>query len=199
MWGHGCKGILDEAVENSVEGCCSVGARIEDEDEARLVVANAALLGPDRFAHHDVALREGVLGSGDPVNTRIVAGACIFSNPRGFPGGEGCALHLGALDHGESPVDWKPSVCWRLPLAVDWHDNGDGRTTATVRRWTRQDWGPEGQDMAWWCVEESEANRDTTPLWLRINEEIEALVGSEVAVELTRRLDTGRDGRPGMD
>ena len=51
-----------------------------------------------------------------PRNTRVVDGACIFLNRTGFAGGAGCALHLAAFDAGESPIDFKPSVCWQLPI-----------------------------------------------------------------------------------
>jgi hypothetical protein len=78
-----------------------------------------------------------------------VEGACIFLNRPGFAGGEGCALHLGALAEGDSPIDWKPSVCWQLPIKVDWVDRGDGGEVATVRRWARGDWGEIGEEMAW--------------------------------------------------
>ena len=52
---------------------------------------------------------------GDTVS-RLVDGACIFLNRPGFHSGPGCALHLAALNRGERPLDWKPEVCWQLPL-----------------------------------------------------------------------------------
>ena len=56
-------------------------------------------------------------------HTRVVDGACIFLNRPGFAGGEGCALHIAALACDESPTEWKPSVCWQLPLRVDWQES----------------------------------------------------------------------------
>src|SRR5689334_19413774 len=120
LWGRGCLGILDEPAPELGQGCCSVGAELADEDEARLVSAMAAMLEPARFQQHEVAHLEGVFSDGTRTNTRVVDGACIFLNRPGFSGGAGCALHLAALDADESPIDWKPSVCWQLPIKVDW-------------------------------------------------------------------------------
>ncbi len=188
IWSEGCQGILDTPTPDLAQGCCSVGARIEDEEEAMLIVANAATLDPDRFEHHEAARLDGVFADATPCATRIVDGACIFLNRPGFAGGEGCALHLAALDQGESPIDWKPSVCWRLPLAMDWSSTSDGRQEATVRRWTREDWGPGGASMAWWCPDEADAHVADTMLVDRMQAEIAAITGTEVAVELRRRL-----------
>ena len=52
LWGRGCLGIGPEAAEHLGLGCCSVGAELSDEAEARLIAALAATLDPDRFEHH---------------------------------------------------------------------------------------------------------------------------------------------------
>src|SRR6478735_3895735 len=139
LWGRGCLGILDEPSPELEQGCCSVGAELADEDEARLVSAMAAMIAPERFQHHDTATREGIFSDETRTNTRIVDDACIFLNRPGFAGGSGCALHLAAIDAGDSPVEWKPSVCWQLPIKVDWEPGESGTEVATVRGWTRRD------------------------------------------------------------
>ena len=118
----------------------------------------------------------------------MVDGACIFLNRPGFEGGAGCALHLAALDADEPPIDWKPSVCWQLPIRVDWVDAGDGVETATVRRWSRADWGDEGPSMAWCCTEGERAYVGDRPVVESLAEELEEIVGSSVFVELRRRM-----------
>jgi hypothetical protein len=189
LWGRGCLGILDHPAPELGQGCCSVGAELADEDEARLVSAMAAMLEPDRFEHHEQATGPGGIFSDDSrTNTRIVDGACIFLNRPGFAGGEGCALHLAALDAGEPTSDWKPSVCWQLPIKVDWEADGDGRETATVRGWTRADWGVEGETMAWCCTEGDLAYVGALPVVDSLAPELAALVGTEVFVELRGRL-----------
>ncbi|MCU1373604.1 MAG: hypothetical protein JWO68_890 [Actinomycetia bacterium] len=190
IWGRGCLGILDEPAEHLAQGCCSVGAELTDEDEARLLSAMAAMLDPARFQHHAAAAEGGIFLDEQRLATRVVDGACIFLNRPGFEGGAGCALHLGALDAAESPLDWKPSVCWQLPIKVDWAPTDDGRETATVRGWTRADWGEEGETMAWCCTEGERAYVGDRPVVESLGEELTALVGTEVYVELRRRMST---------
>jgi hypothetical protein len=43
-------------------------------------------------------------------------------------------LHLAAIEAAESPMEWKPSVRWQLPIKVDWEPPDDDREVATVRR-----------------------------------------------------------------
>jgi hypothetical protein len=188
IWGRGCLGILDEPAEHLGQGCCSVGAELGDEDEARLISALAATLSPERFEHHADAADGGVFNDAERRHTRVVDGACIFLNRPDFAGGAGCALHLAALDAGETPIDWKPSVCWQLPIRVDWVDQPDGTETATVRGWTRDDWGEEGKTMAWCCTEGDRAYVGEHPVVESLGAELEAIVGPEVYVELRRRL-----------
>ncbi|MCU1452865.1 MAG: hypothetical protein JWN46_1011 [Acidimicrobiales bacterium] len=188
IWGRGCQGILPEPAAALGHGCCSVGAEMGDEDEARLTSALAAMLEPDRFQHHAEAQAGGIFSDERRTNTRVVDGACIFLNRSGFAGGAGCALHLAAIDAGEAPHEWKPSVCWQLPVRVDWEPQQDGSEVATVRAWTRGDWGEIGETMAWCCTEEPEAYVGTAPVVETLADELEELVGSVVYVELRRRL-----------
>ncbi|MCD9623283.1 hypothetical protein [Rhabdothermincola salaria] len=188
LWGRGCLGILDEPAEELGQGCCSVGAELGDEDEARMISALAAMVEPDRFQFHAEALADGVFSDHARTNTRVVDGACIFLNRPGFAGGAGCALHLAAVDADESPIEWKPSVCWQLPLRIDWLALGDDREQATVRRWTRADWGAEGETMAWCCTEGDRAYIGDRAVVESLRAELEDIVGPEVYVELRRRL-----------
>ncbi|MCU1353610.1 MAG: hypothetical protein JWM05_2819 [Acidimicrobiales bacterium] len=187
IWGRGCQGILPERAAQLGHGCCSVGAEMGDEDEGRLTSALAAMLDPTRFEHHAEAQAGGIFSDEARTNTRVVDGACIFLNRPGFAGGAGCALHLAALDAGEEPHEWKPSVCWQLPVKVDWEPLADGREAATVRGWTRADWGEIGETMAWCCTEEPEAYVGDAPVVESLATELTALVGTEVYVELRRR------------
>jgi hypothetical protein len=160
-----------------------------------MIAALAATLAPARFEHHAEARDGGVFSDDSRTNTRIVDGACIFLNRPDFAGGAGCALHLAAVDADESPLDWKPSVCWQLPIRVDWEPAGDGVEVATVRRWTRADWGAEGTTMAWCCTEEQSAYVGDRPVVESLGAELAEIVGSTVYVELRRRL-TGPPAPP---
>jgi hypothetical protein len=188
IWGRGCLGIEEQPAEELGLGCCSVGAELGDEDEARMISALAATLDPNRFEHHTEANEGGIFDGDNRTNTRIVDGACIFLNRPEFSGGPGCALHLAAIDAGESPIDWKPSVCWQLPIKVDWEMREDDVEVATLRGWTRGDWGPEGTKMAWCCTEGPRAYVGESPVIDSLSEELESIVGTKVFVELRRRI-----------
>jgi len=188
LYGRGCLGILAEPAEHLGQGCCSLGADLDVGDEARTIAALAATLDPALFEHHADAAEGGVFADDRRAATRVVDGACIFLNRPGFAGGAGCALHLAALDAEESPVDWKPSVCWQLPLKVDWEQGADDTDVATVRPWTRADWGDQGEEMAWCCTEGERAYVGDRPVVESLGDELEALVGPAVHVELRRRL-----------
>jgi hypothetical protein len=99
------------------------------------------------------------------------------------------ALHLAAERTGESPIDWKPSVCWQLPVKIDWEMRDDNVEVATVRGWERRDWGDDGDTMAWCCTEGPEAYVGDRPVVESLGDELAVMVGDEVYVELRRRLD----------
>lgn len=206
LFGKGCRGILEEPAEELNQGCCSLGAHFGDgpagEGEAMTVAAYAAMLSPEQFEYHSAARETApsngseappinIFGDKDRTHTRVVDGACIFLNRPGFAGGEGCALHIAAVEAGESPTDWKPSVCWQLPLRVDWQEVDATTETATVRRWTRSDWGEHGKKMGWCCTERAEGgeayvgNEDVID---SMADSLTALAGNEVYVELRSRL-----------
>lgn len=188
IWGRGCLGILPSPTPELGHGCCSIGADLDDEDEARLLSALAATLEPALFEKREVALAEGIFADDSRKSTRVVDGACIFYNRSGFPGGEGCALHLAAVAEGEPPRDWKPAVCWQLPVKVVWEARSDGGEVATMRAWSRADWGAEGETMAWCCTEGELAYVGEQPVVESLAEEIEAITGTAVYLKLRDRL-----------
>ncbi len=204
IFGAGCQGILAEPAAELNQGCCSLGAHFGDgpagEAEAMTISAYAAMLDPERFQFHREAADEasgGIFGDGGRTHTRMVDGACIFLNRPGFPGGEGCALHLAALDAGDSPTEWKPSVCWQLPLRVEWDDVDEHTETATVRRWTRADWGEHGTTMAWCCTERTdggEAYCGDEPVVQSLRDSLVALSGEDVYEAVAVELRRGRSG-----
>ena len=191
IYGRGCLGIAGEPAEELGLGCCSLGAELDgEEDEPQLISALASMLEPDRFQHHADAARGGVFSDTTRTATRVVDGACVFLNRPGFAGGVGCALHLAALDAGESPTDWKPSVCWQLPLKVDWQPGPGDTEVATLRRWSRDDWGDIGPTMAWCCTEGDRAYVGDRPVLESLDDELGALLPASVHVELRRRIVT---------
>lgn len=194
IWGRGCHGIDTEKAADLQRGCCSVGAEIDGIDEELTLSATVAALRPELFQHFVEAQTGGVYSNDEHTNTRVFDGACIFLNRPGFVGGAGCALHIAAVAVDESPIDWKPSVCWQLPVKIDWEMGTDDVEVATVRGWTRRDWGDDGDPMAWCCTERvadggtDEAYVGDRPVFESLGEELEAMVGTPVFIELKRRL-----------
>jgi hypothetical protein len=71
---------------------------------------------------------------------------------------------------------------------VDWEPGDDATEIATVRGWTRGDWGAEGDTMAWCCTEGTQAYVGDRPVIESMAGELDAIVGPEVYLELLRRL-----------
>ncbi len=185
MWGRGCQGIEDQPDPDAMLGCCSVGARLVDEQEARDIAALGASLDPALFEQQFLAAEIGPVDESG-LHTRVVAGRCIFLNSPGFAGGAGCALHLSAVAEGDDPIDWKPSVCWQLPLRVDRTGNDPH-----LRPWRRSDWGEGGDTMAWCCsdpVEAPEAFTGDSPVIITLEAELRALLGDETYEALREQL-----------
>jgi hypothetical protein len=186
IWGRGCQGIHDERRPELMDGCCSVGVILRDADEAMNVVALAATLSDEQFqfASVDGGYVDQAHGR---LHTRVVDGACVFLNRHDFAGGAGCALHRGAIDSGEDPVDWKPQTCSRVPLRVEESTAGD-TTYVTLRAWNRSDWGPGGNSMAWWCTEGMDAFVGERTVLESEESTLRVLFGDALYDDIRRRL-----------
>lgn len=182
-WGRGCEGILDAPSAHLQQGCCSVGAMMADETEAMTIAASAAAIPPHLWQFHDRVDEFDVFRDASLSATKLADGACIFLNRPGFAGGVGCALHLAAVEADESPLDWKPSVCWQFPMKVEEH--GAGPTVVTVRATQRADWGDGGATMAWCCTDQrdravADAFCGDSPVVESLRDELVQLAGESV-------------------
>jgi hypothetical protein len=190
IYGHGCQGVLTGPAEDLAQGCCSYCAHFIDDEDVAAVTAAAAGLSKRQWQMKAKAKRGGILGKDDDGarTTRVVDGACIFLNRPGFAGGVGCALHIGALEAGERPLDWKPDVCWQLPLRLEERTDEHGHVTSIVREWKRRDWGAGGHEFHWWCTDSPEAFRGRVPVYSYLEDELVELVGRPVYDLLVREL-----------
>src|SRR3546814_16843617 len=75
IYGRGCLGIGDEPAEHLGHGCCSLGADLDDGDEARTIGALAATLAPERFEHPAAAAEGGIYADDRRTSPRAVDGA----------------------------------------------------------------------------------------------------------------------------
>lgn len=199
IYGEGCPSIDEQPDPTETNGCCSHGAHFINAEDRRRVVALAEQLDDNEWQ-----FRARASARGGPVKkkkrgewvTRKVDGACIFLNREGFEGGKGCALHHGAVNRGERPLDWKPTVCWQVPIRLDVHEDDYGHETILVRAWERRDWGPGGEAFHWWCTEEDAAYSAATPVYETARDELVELVGEEVYTRLQVELDRRRRETP---
>lgn len=199
-WSHGCPGVRTQPAPELREGCCSYGAHFIDDGDRDRVGRQAARLPVELWQHRPdevadaftvdpQATGDDQTGSEPAAVTRIVDDACIFLNRPGFEGGAGCALHLGAVANGESPVAWKPDVCWQLPLRFEERRDDNGHLTRVLRQWDRRDWGEGGAEFHWWCTETDLAFSGHVPVYESMRSEIVELVGERAYGHLVDHLD----------
>ena len=192
IFGHGCPGVLTGPAPELEQGCCSYGAHFTDKADRKRVAALADTLAADEWQ-----FRAESDELGGPIHrnddgewvTQLHDDACIFLNRPGFSAGAGCALHQAALARGERFIDWKPDVCWQLPLRLEHRVDENEHTTNVLREWKRRDWGSGGFEFDWWCTDDPAAFVGHRPVYLELRDEIIELVGEVAFTALVRELD----------
>lgn len=191
IFGKGCPGT-----RHRDQGCCTVGAHWSGASDRERVEKHAERLTPDIWQFYDEGNADGVTvedneGAG---KTRIVEGACIFLNRRGFATGPGCALHVLAVREGIPPAATKPDVCWQIPMRIKYEWAEDGHTLVViVTEYDRTGWGPGGQYMNWWCSGNTEAHTAGPALYESYAEELRRLIGVNNYAALKAICDKRRD------
>lgn len=189
-----CPGAWDANPVPEHSGCCAHGAWLHEEETTDYFQQYVDRLQP-QFTENIKEIRKVWFvkhGKGnDTVRTRMVNNACIFFNQGKTPNTPiGCALHAEALRQGEDWRDWKPEICWQLPLVVN--NNDDGVTVLTA--WDRDDnggWGKQGDGAeGYWCVDDPNAyNKTRLPVYITMSNEIARLIGKEFYDALKIQLD----------
>jgi hypothetical protein len=184
IFGKGCHGIIKG---RSAEGCCSHGAFFTDADDEKRVRAAAKKLTPQTWQHFRRGFKnytemDTVDGSTPARRTATQdGGPCVFLNDQDFPGGGGCALHAQALRDGVHPLEYKPDVCWQLPVRRDqeWSKRPDNARVlvTTLSEFDRRGWGEGGHELDWWCTSSPEAHVGGEPMYLSYAPELTALIG----------------------
>ena len=198
IYGAGCQGILDAPAPELEQGCCSYGAHfVDDDDVADRRRARSCALEPRHMQFHAKADARRASSARRARRRRLRPRSpgwsttrCIFLNRPGSPAASGCALHIAALDAGERPLDWKPDVCWQVPIRLEHSTDENGHLTSRLREWKRRDWGEGGADFHWWCTESPEAFVGAEPLYISRRDDIVELVGARdyaTMVELFER------------
>jgi hypothetical protein len=190
IFGNGCQGVLTEDATDMVQGCCSYGAHLLDDEDIANVLAKSALLDDAEWQMKDRAPRDLIAVNEDgDTTTALVDDACVFLNRPGFAAGPGCAFHVAAANRGESFVKWKPEVCWQLPLRREDEVGTDGYVTTTIGQWERRHWGAGGDDFHWWCSEAPEAYVGTKRVVDSMRDELIETVGKKTYRKLLAFMD----------
>lgn len=190
IFGAGCQGVLTEDATDLVQGCCSYGAHLLDEEDVSNTLARAAMLTEEEWQLKDDAPEDLIVTNEEgETTTALVDDACVFLNRPGFSAGPGCAFHVAAANHGESFVAWKPEVCWQLPLRREDEVADDGYITTSVGQWERRHWGAGGAEFHWWCSEAPEAYVGTGRVVDSMRDELIATVGKKTYGRLLAYMD----------
>jgi hypothetical protein len=191
IFGQGCHGIIQG---RAAEGCCSHGAFFTDANDEKRVRAAAKRLTPQTWQHFRRGFKNYT--EMDTVDGQTPArrtatrpdGPCVFLNDADFPGGFGCALHSQALRDGVHPLEYKPDVCWQLPVRRDqeWTKRADGTKVllSVIAEFDRRGWGEGGHDLHWWCTSSSDAHVGTEPMYRSYEPELVALIGAKAFAKL---------------
>jgi hypothetical protein len=185
VFGKGCHGVIAGRAD---EGCCSHGAFFTDTDDEKRVRKAVRRLNRGSWQHFRRGFEnwtelDTVDGENPARRTalRTGDGPCVFHNDPDFPGGHGCALHAQALRDGVHPLEYKPDVCWQLPVRRDqeWTTRPDETQVllTTLGEFDRRGWGSGGHDHHWWCTSSPEAHGATQPLYVSYEPELVALIG----------------------
>jgi hypothetical protein len=199
IFGCGCQGIWTEPTPEKVHGCCTYGAHFSDKADRDHVVKASRSLTADEWQYAKVGKKQGIFKKAGKLDdgstewkTRVVKDACIFLNRPGFAAGPGCALHLHALNVGEHFSEFKPEVCWQLPLRRIDDEQDDGTIVSRLTEFGREGWGEGGEDFGWWCTEAPEAFTGTQPVYESMAVELRKMLGKRLYRQVVEYLDARR-------
>jgi hypothetical protein len=201
IFGNGCQGIWTEPTPELVHGCCTYGAHFSDKADREHVVQAAKKLTADEWQFAKLGRKKGIYERVDDEEsvdgkpewkTVTVKDACIFLNRPDFAAGPGCALHLHALNTGKHFSDFKPEVCWQVPLRRIDDEQDDGTVVSRLTEFGRDGWGEGGEDFGWWCTEAPEAFTGAKPVYVAMAEELRKMLGKKLYTRVAAYLDTRR-------
>jgi len=193
IYGNGCKGIFKEEPD---AGCCTLGAHFSDAEDKVRVSEAVKRLSPEDWEHHAAGRGKRWLERDDEGvwKTRVVSGACIFSNSATFEGGMGCAFHALARREGVPALEVKPDVCWQLPISRTYErvtrDDGTEVLIVSVTEFSRRQWGAGGHALDWYCSGNTEAHVARVPVYESMREELVELMGASAYEVLSEHCRT---------
>ena len=200
IFGQGCQGVLTGPAPELVQGCCSYGAHFTGKKDARTVERAAA----DAHARAVAVPQAGPEGRGEEAARRRPRHPpgrrrLHLPQPSRVPRRAGMRPPQGGRGRGRSHVEFKPEVCWQLPLRREDETAPDGRVTSVIRQWDRRHWGEGGDEFHWWCTEDPEAFVGHEPVYVSMRTELETMAGKKVYRRLAAYLDQRTAPRARVD
>jgi len=193
VFGKACHGIIKG---RAGDGCCSHGAFFTDADDEKRIRDAARKLTQQTWQHYRRGFKNytemDTIDGQNPARRTATrdGGPCVFLNDADFAGGGGCALHAQALRDGVHPLEYKPDVCWQLPIRRDqeWTKRPDDSRVlvTTLTEFDRRGWGEGGHDLDWWCTSSPEAHVGAEPLYVSYAPELTALIGAKAYAKLAQ-------------
>ena len=194
---------MDDDATELGHGCCSHGAHFADKADREAGRCCHRSRSTDAQWQFRAVAEElgGAIQRNDDGDwvTRTHDGACIMLNRATSPAASGVPCTWRPSTPASAPMDYKPEVCWQLPLRLTHHLDEVEHSTHTLREWKRRDWGEGGAEFHWWCTEGPEAfivedERCSRPCATRSAR----LVGEEVyRAAAARRSSSPPGGHPG--
>ena len=89
-------------------------------------------------------------------------------------------------------MDWKPRICWQVPL---FSDIDEKTKTTMVRPCRTVDWGGDGI-LEWWCPEHQDAFSVDQPVFMTMGAERRRVCGAAVYDELAAYCQARQYGEP---
>lgn len=180
QWGTGCKGINPNRPDL---GCCANGAYLTDSD-VELLKDKVPQLKDSEWQHKtddyltkskyktrlgikrwDGQLKTSVQNDDDEVS------GCVFANDPDFQGGMGCALHIAAVNRGEDFIEWKPEICWQMPLYIEEIEELEVNILRMFH------WGES--DYPWFCERDREMWVGKNPVYQSMSKELKKMLDNE--------------------
>jgi hypothetical protein len=180
IFGTGCKGIDHTKAD---DGCCVLGAHFADKEDEKQTAKWAEELTDQTWQYRKAGRKKGFVEKDEEGarKTRVVDGACIFLNRKGFEGGEGCALHSLALREGLEITVTKPQVCWQLPVRRTYEHvtrpDDSQVLVISIAEYDRRGWGAGGLDLDWYCTGDPIAHNAPDPVYISERATLVELMG----------------------
>jgi hypothetical protein len=149
-FGDGCPGGWGA---ESYSGCCATAPFFDDDEDPHRLQQYVDRLKPEHTDNYDEIHKRWLIERTNDTQLRKLNGYCIFFNKGAADGTIGCSLHAEAVRVGEDWRDWKPNICWTVPIRVDEEGNYN-----TLTAWDRDEhggWGQKGDGSeGFWCIDD---------------------------------------------